>query len=283
MNRPYWCPSGVVADATVKFYQDILAYWKSRGLATGQFQRDGLLGRNTTAAVTAFQTQAVRNGVSLTVNGVLDEPTRAALLRGAPQALAAGFIRSLTPPGGTPAAQTQGDSTGSKGAQGAQDASTGSKGAQGAQDDSTGSKVVGTQPKVDSIVTKGSAAGPGETVAVPESVSKMISPEAAQQLSNMPADQVRSFVGQLEQRASTEAAAATQDVALNATPVVGSDGRVSLGIERTPAGLWDTLSGGQKAAIIGGGAIVGLGIIALVVVVASGPRSNPPKRRRRRR
>ena len=270
MNRPYWCPSGVVSDATVKFYQDILAYWKSRGLATGQFQRDGLLGRNTTAAVTAFQTQAVRNGVSLTVNGVLDEPTRAALLRGAPQALAAGFIRSLTPPGGTPAAQTQGDSTGSKGAQ-------------GAQDDSTGSKVVGTQPKVDSIVTKGSAAGPGETVAVPESVSKMISPEAAQQLSNMPADQVRSFVGQLEQRASTEAAAATQDVALNATPVVGPDGRVSLGIERTPAGLWDTLSGGQKAAIIGGGAIVGLGIIALVVVVASGPRSNPPKRRRRRR
>jgi hypothetical protein len=111
----------------------------------------------------------------------------------------------------------------------------------------------------------------------------MISPETAQQLSNMPPDQVRSFVGQLEQRASTEAAAATQDVALNATPVVSPDGRVSLGIERTPAGLWDTLSGGQKAAIIGGGAVVGLGIIALVVVVASGPRSNPPKRRRRRR
>jgi hypothetical protein len=165
MNRPTfnhlgWNPSGVAADPTVKFYQDILAFLKSRGLATGQFQRDGKLGRNTTAAVTAFQTSAVQRGAALQVNGVLDEPTKEALLRVAPQALAAGFIRSLTPPGGTPAAQTQDASTGSKGGQGAQDDSTGSKGGQGAQDNSTGSKVVGTQPKVDSIVTKGSAAGP---------------------------------------------------------------------------------------------------------------------------
>ena len=111
----------------------------------------------------------------------------------------------------------------------------------------------------------------------------MISPETAQQLSNMPASQVKSFVDQLEERASVEASTATEDVALNAVPVVDSAGRVALGVNRTPAGLWDTLSGGQKAAVIGGGAVVGLGIIALVVVVASGPRSNPPKRRRRRR
>ncbi len=276
MNRPYWCPSGVVADATVLGYQQILAFLTF--LTNTPRDLDGVVGSRTRSAVQAYQ-----RSVRLPVTGNLDRATKASLDARRDQADAAGFIRSLTPPGGTPAAQTQDASTGSKGGQGAQDDSTGSKGGQGAQDDSTGSKVVGTQPKVDSIVTKGSAAGPGETVAVPESVSKMISPEAAQQLSNMPADQVRSFVGQLEQRASTEASAATQDVALNATPVVGPDGRVSLGIERTPAGLWDTLSGGQKAAIIGGGAVVGLGIIALVVVVASGPRSNPPKRRRRRR
>lgn len=270
MNRPCfnhlgWQPSGVVADATVLGYQQILAFLTF--LTNTPRDLDGVVGSRTRAAVQAYQ-----RSVRLPVTGNLDRATKASLDARRDQADAAGFIRPVTPAGGTPAAQTQ-------------DASTGSKGGQTQDDDSasTGSKVVGTQPKVDSIVTKGSAAGPGETVAVPESVSKMISPEAAQQLSNMPADQVRSFVGQLEQRASTEAAAATQDVALNATPVVGSDGRVSLGIERTPAGLWDTLSGGQKAAIIGGGAVVGLGIIALVVVVASGPRSNPPKRLRRRR
>lgn len=263
MNRPCWSPTGVVADPAVRFYQDILAYWKSRGLPTGPLERDGKLGNHTTAAVRAFQTQAVRNGVSLTVNGVLDEPTKAALLRGAPQALAAGFIRSLTPPGGTPAAQTQ------------TVAATPAA--------STSTRVVGTQPEVAAIVTKGSAAGPSETVVVPQSVSKMISPETAEQLSKMPADQVKSFVDQLEERVSTEASTATEDVVLNAVPVVDSAGRVGLGVNRTPAGLWDTLSGGQKAAVIGGGAVVGLGVIALVVVAISGPRSNPSKRRRRRR
>lgn len=266
MNRPCWSPTGAVADATVRFYQDILAYWKSRGLPTGPLERDGLLGSHTTAAVRAFQTQAVRNGVSLTVNGVLDEPTKAALLRGAPQALAAGFIRSLTPPGGTPAVQTQ--------------VATATPAATPA---STGSNVIGTQPEVSAIVTKGGAAGPSETVVVPKSVSKMISPETAEQLSNMPASQVKSFVDQLEERAAVEASTATDTVALNAVPVVDSAGRVAVGVTRSAASFWDTLSGGQKAAVIGGGAVVGLGVIALVVVAVSGRRSNPSKRRRRRR
>ena len=307
MNRPtfshlVWNPSGVAANPTIKFYQDILAFLQSRGLATGQFQRDGKLGSNTTAAVRAFQTSAVQRGSTLAVDGVLGNATKEALLIVAPQALAAGFIRSVTPPGGTRvgASSNDGQSQGGKGGSGGEDGqSQGGKGGSDDDDDddddddkdgqsqggnaSTGSKVVGTQPKVSSIVTKGNAAGPGQTVAVPESVSKMISPETAQQLSNMPPDQVRSFVGQLEQRATTEASTATEDVALNAVPVVDSAGRVSLGVTRTPAGIWDTLSGGEKAAVIGGSVVVGLGLIAVVIMVASGPRSNPPKRRRRRR
>lgn len=270
MNRPTfnhlgWNPSGVAADPTIKFYQDILAYLKSRGLATGPLERDGKLGSHTTAAVRAFQTSAVQHGSTLAVNGVLDYATKEALLIVAPEALAAGFIRSVTPPGGTPAVQIQVDTS-----------------TREATPASTGSKVVGTQPEVTSIHTKGSAAGPAETVVVPKSVSNMISPETAQQLSNMPANQVKSFVDQLEERASTEASTATEDVALTAVPVVDSAGRVALGVTRAPAGLWDTLSGGEKAAVIGGSVVVGLGLIAVVILVASGPRSNPSKRRRRR-
>lgn len=296
MNRPTfnpfgWNPSGVVSNPTIKFYQDILAYLQSRGLATGQFQRDGKLGPNTTAAIRAFQTSAVQHGSRLAVDGVLGNATKEALLIVASQALDAGFIRSVTPPDGFRAGarsndgQSQGgkvDSGGNVGSDG--NASTDSKDGQSQDGNaSTGSKVVGTQPTVSSIVTKGNAAGPGQTVAVPESVSKMISPETAQQLSNMPPDQVRSFVGQLEERATTEAATATENFAYQATPVVDSAGRVALGVTRTPVGFWDNLSGGKKAAVIGGSAVVGLGLIAVVIKIASSPRSNPSKHRRRRR
>lgn len=270
MNRPCfnhlgWQPSGVVADPNVLGYQQILAFLNF--LPNTPRDLDGVVGDRTRSAVEAYQ-----RSTRLPVTRSLDRATKASLDTRRDQADGAGFIRPMTPVRSTSTTTRTTTQT---------QIATSTPAATPVA--STGSKVVGTQPEVTSIVTKGSAAGPAETVVVPQSVSKMISPETAQQLSNMPASQVKSFVDQLEERASVEASTATEDVALNAVPVVDSAGRVALGVNRTPAGLWDTLSGGQKAAVIGGGAVVGLGIIALVVVVASGPRSNPPKRRRRRR
>lgn len=216
----YFRPSGGPSDPMVRWYQDILAYWGSRGLPIGGLLRDGQLGTLTSTAVSAYQRQSTANGRPLAVNGTLDEPTKAALARSAPQAMAAGFIASAVPPGGTAAVVAQGG-------------------------------------KVTSIITKDATGAVTGVVSVPDKVAGAISPAVADQLSKMPADAAQSFVNDLSNKASQ--AESTGQAVQNAVPIVQSNGTVTAGVTTTPVGWWAQRTDGEKAGVvIGGVAVVGL-------------------------
>jgi hypothetical protein len=119
-------------------------------------------------------------------------------------------------------------------------------------------------------------ATPTGTVVVPEKVSTMMPAATVEQLKTMPAAQVQAFVNDLSNKADTAANVETsagtgKDVAITAVPVIGPDGTVTAGIaaQTVAPGWWDSLSDNQKAGVIAGGTLLGVGAVAALWSIAT--------------
>ena len=239
MNPLVWQPSGALPDPMVKRYQDILAYWQSRGLATGPLERDGLLGPHTTAAVRAYQTQSTANGRPLAINGTLDAPTRASLERSVPLAFAAGFLAVTN------------------------------------QDFTAGPRVTGSHPPVAAIQTAPTATAPAQVVAVPPQVSQMLPPSTVAQLQTMPAPAVQSFVNDLVRKVATAENTVLSEGTgkdFTAVPMVAPDGTVVAAVQSVnlaPQGWWSGLTPNERIGYGVGGAVVGVALIGGIVYLFS--------------
>lgn len=237
-----WHASGALPDPMVKRYQDILAYWQSRGLATGPLERDGLLGPHTTAAVRAYQTQSTANGRPLAINGVLDIPTKASLERSVPLAVAAGFLTVTN------------------------------------QDITAGPRVTGSHPVVAAIQTAATPSAPAQSVAVPPQVSQMLPPSTVAQLSTMPAPAVQSFVNDLVRKVATAENVVTSEGTgkdFTAVPMVQPDGTVVAAVQQVntalqPAGWWAGLTPNERIGYGVGGAVVGVALVGGLVYLFRG-------------
>lgn len=239
MNPMVWHASGALPDPMVKRYQDILAYWQSRGLATGPLERDGLLGPHTTAAVRAYQTQSTANGRPLAINGVLDIPTKASLERSVPLAVAAGFLTVTN------------------------------------QDITAGPRVTGSHPVVAAIQTAATPTVPAQVVAVPPQVSQMLPPSTVAQLQTMPAPQVQSFVNDLVRKVATAENTVLSEGTgkdFTAVPVV-VDGVVRAAVQSVnlaPVGWWAGLTPNERIGYGVGGAVVGVAVLGGIVYLFRG-------------